>query len=90
MIPAIMTGTMSVAPFVSCLNLRAAPSGRDAGLEMLTLDDQVGAKNTHGSNANTRLGGTVRGTQAGEDDGNGATHGSKEGLKNRHVSELDA
>ena len=47
---------------------------------MPTLDDKVRAENTHGSNTDTRLGGTVRGTQAGEDNGTGATHGTEEGL----------
>lgn len=46
----------------------------------LTLDDQIRAEDTHSGDTNTRLGGTVGGTQASEDDGTGATHGAKEGL----------
>ena len=49
------------------------------------LDDEVGAENTHSSNTDTGLGGTVRGTQAGEDDSAGATHGTEEGRVNRAV-----
>lgn len=37
--------------------------------EKRTLDDQVGPENTHGGDTNTGLGGTVGGTEAGEDDG---------------------
>ena len=52
-----------------------------------TLDDQVGAEDTHRANADARLGGAVRGTEAGEDDGGGAAHGAKEGLfRSRLVS----
>lgn len=47
---------------------------------LLTLDDQIRAENTHSGDTNTRLGGTVGGAQASEDDGTGATHGAKEGL----------
>lgn len=47
---------------------------------MRTLHDKIRAENTHGGNADTRLGGTVRGTQAGEDNGTGAAHGTKERL----------
>lgn len=43
------------------------------------LDDQIGAENTHGSNTDAGLGGTVGGTEASEDDGAGAAHGTKEG-----------
>ena len=46
------------------------------------LDDQVGAEDTHGSDTNTRLGGTVRGAKAGEDNGAGAAHSTKEGRVN--------
>lgn len=45
-----------------------------------TLDDQVRSEDTHGSDTNTRLGGTVRGTQACEDDSRRATHSTKEWL----------
>jgi hypothetical protein len=48
-----------------------------------TLDDQVGAEDTHGSDTDTRLGGTVRGAKAGEDNGAGAAHSTKEGLNDR-------
>lgn len=43
------------------------------------LDDEVGPEDTHGGNADTRLGSAVGGTQAGEDNGCGAAHGTKEG-----------
>jgi hypothetical protein len=49
-------------------------------LERLTLDDQVRAEDTHGRDTNTSLGGTVGSTKAGEDNGGGAAHGTKEGL----------
>lgn len=49
-------------------------------MEERTLHDEVRAKDTHGSDTDTRLGGTVRGTQAGENNGTGATHGTEEGL----------
>lgn len=45
-----------------------------------TLHDKIRAKNTHRRNTDTRLGGTVRSTQAGEDDSAGAAHGTEEGL----------
>ena len=45
-----------------------------------TLDDKIRAEDTHGGNTNTRLGSAVGGTQAGEDNGAGAAHGTKEGL----------
>ncbi len=45
-----------------------------------TLDDQVRPENTHGGDAYTGLGGTVCGTEAGEDDGGHAAHRSKERL----------
>lgn len=63
--------------------LLAFPAASDANRigKLRTLDDKVRAENTHGGNTNTRLGGTVRGTQAGEDNGTGATHGAKEGLQ---------
>lgn len=43
------------------------------------LDDKVRAEDTHGGDTDTRLGGTVGGAQACEDNGTGATHGAKEG-----------
>lgn len=45
-----------------------------------TLHDQVRAEDTHSGDADTRLGGTIGGTQTGEDDGDGAAHGTEEGL----------
>lgn len=50
-------------------------------LDRLTLDDQVRTKDTHGRDTNTSLGGTVGSTKAGEDNGGGAAHGTKEGLR---------
>lgn len=46
----------------------------------LTFDDQVGSENTHRSDTDTGLRGTVRGTEAGEHDGGRATHGAEERL----------
>lgn len=46
------------------------------------LDDQVGAEDTHSGDTNTRLGGTVRGTETGEDNSAGAAHGTEEGRVN--------
>jgi len=43
------------------------------------LDDEVRAEDTHGGNTDTRLGGTVGSTDAGEDDSGGAAHSTKEG-----------
>lgn len=36
---------------------------------MRTLDNQVGAEDTHGGNTDARLRGAVGGAEAGEDDG---------------------
>lgn len=47
------------------------------------LHDEVRAEDTHGGDTDPRLGGTVRGTQAGEDDSAGAAHGTKEGRIDR-------
>jgi hypothetical protein len=49
------------------------------------LDDKVRAENTHGGNADTRLGGTVGGAEAGEDNSRGAAHGTEEGGVNGAV-----
>jgi len=54
-------------------------SGRSLG-ERRTLDDEIRTEDTHGCDTNTRLGSAVRGTQAGEDDGCCAAHGTEEGL----------
>lgn len=72
--------------------LLAFPTASDANRigKLRTLDDEVRAENTHGGNTNTRLGGTVRGTQAGEDNSTGATHGAKEGLQYMLVHFSDA
>jgi len=43
------------------------------------LDDQVRPEDTHGRDANTRLGSAVGSTEAGEDDGGGAAHRTEEG-----------
>lgn len=45
-----------------------------------TLDDEIRAKDTHGGDSDTRLGGTVRSAKAGEDNGAGAAHDTEEGL----------
>lgn len=45
-----------------------------------TLHDEIRSENTHCSNANAGLGGSVGSTEAGEDDGCGAAHGAEEGL----------
>lgn len=56
---------------------------------MRTLHDKIRAENTHGGNADTRLGGTVRGTQAGEDNGTGAAHGTEERLLRKSATGLE-
>jgi len=48
---------------------------------VLTLDNQIWSKDTHGGDTNTGLGGTVGSTEAGEDNGGGATHRTEEWLK---------
>ena len=45
-----------------------------------TLHDEIRSEDTHGSNADARLGGTVGGTETSEDDGAGAAHSTEEGL----------
>jgi len=65
------------------LHLRQNADGCISGVYIgrkRTLDDQVGPENTHGTDTNTGLGGTVCGTEAGEDDGAHATHRSEERL----------
>lgn len=47
------------------------------------LDDKVRSENTGGGNSDTRLGSSVRGTEASEDDSSRATHGAKEGRIDR-------
>lgn len=42
------------------------------------LDDEIRSQNTHGGDTDTRLGSTVCGTKAGEDDGSCAAHGTEE------------
>jgi hypothetical protein len=49
------------------------------------LHDEVRSENTHGSDTDTGLCGTVSGTQTGEDNGTGATHSTKEGRVDRAV-----
>ena len=68
-----MTGIMSVAILAYIPGFLV--------LGRLTLDDQVRAEDTHGRDTNTSLGGTVGSTKAGEDNGGGAAHGTKEGLR---------
>lgn len=50
-------------------------------LAIRTLDNQIRSEDTHGSDTDTRLGGTIGSTQTGEDDGAGAAHCTKEGLR---------
>lgn len=54
-----------------------------------TLDDKIGSEDTHGSDTDTRLGGTVGGTETGEDDGAGAAHSTEEGLEMVSYVDLD-
>lgn len=54
--------------------------------EQRTLDDQVGAKDTHGRDTNTSLGGSVGGAKACEYNGGCASHRAEEGLS--RVSKL--
>jgi hypothetical protein len=49
------------------------------------LDDKIRSEDTHGGNTDTRLGSTVRGTQAGEDNSAGAAHSTEEGRVNGAV-----
>lgn len=51
-----------------------------AGQLSHTLHDEIGSQDTHGGDADAGLCGTVSSTHAGEDDGRGAAHGTKEGL----------
>lgn len=69
-----MTGTMSKHGLVFDEN-------RLRGWTRRTLDDQIGTENTHGGDTNARLGGTIGGTEASEDNGTGAAHSTKEGLE---------
>lgn len=43
------------------------------------LDDQVGTEDSHGAHSDTGLSGTIRGTEAGEDDGGRAAQRTEEG-----------
>lgn len=45
-----------------------------------TLDNKIRSKNTHGGDANTRLGSSIGGAKASEDNGGRAAHGTEEGL----------
>lgn len=45
-----------------------------------TLDDEIRAEDTHSGDTNTRLGSTVGGAKAGEDNGASAAHDTKEWL----------
>jgi hypothetical protein len=74
-----MTGTMSAEALSELFS-------QQSSLGNHTLDDQIRPEDTHGADTDTGLGGTVRGTEAGEDDGCGAAHGTEEGLVTRHVS----
>jgi hypothetical protein len=58
---------------------------RTSGNRRRTLHDEVRSENTHGSDTDTGLCGTVSGTQTGEDNGTGATHSTKEGRVDRAV-----
>lgn len=46
-----------------------------------TLDNQVGAEDSHAANPDTGLGGTIGSSEAGEDNGGRAAQRTKEGLK---------
>lgn len=52
-----------------------------------TLDDQIGAEDSHAANTDTGLSGTVGGSEAGEDDGGRAAQRTKEGLERAKVSD---
>lgn len=67
-----MTGTMSDGEISAC-------SGT-CWWARHTLHDKVRSEDTHGGDTDTRLGSAVGSTQAGEDDGGSAAHGTKEGL----------
>lgn len=46
-----------------------------------TLYDQVRSENTHRRDTDTGLGGSIGSSQAGEDNGSRAAHGTEEGLQ---------
>lgn len=46
-----------------------------------TLDDQVGAEDSHAANPDTGLSGTIGSSEAGENDGGRAAQRTKEGLE---------
>ncbi len=48
---------------------------------LFTPDDEVGPQDAHGSDADARLGCSVRRAEACKDDGGRATHGTEEGLR---------
>ena len=53
-----------------------------------TLDDEVRSEDTHGRDTDTGLGSTIRGAEAGEDDGRCATHGTEEGLDDVSIDDV--
>jgi hypothetical protein len=55
-------------------------SGDELGLPQLTLDNQVGSEDTHGTNTNPRLGSSICSTKAGEHNSRGAAHSTEEWL----------
>lgn len=80
MIPAMMTGMMSVGCAVSACFQRGRSSRRRRSSParcpprvsiqgQRTLDNEIRPEYTHGGDAHTSFGGTVGGTKAGEDDG---------------------
>lgn len=56
----------------------------------LTLDDQIRSENTHGADSDTRLGSSICGTKASEDNGWGTSHGTKEWLCISQFDNLEA
>lgn len=86
MIPAIMTGMMSGGmldnerTMLPRLGWEAQAALHRLKVMSRTLHDQVGPENTHGGDTDTSLCGSICGTEAGEDDGAGAAHGTEEGL----------
>jgi hypothetical protein len=60
-------------------------TGHDNGDNV--LDNQVRSEDSHSTNTDTSLGGTIGGSEAGEDDGGGATQRTEEGLDSSSISD---
>ena len=54
-----------------------------------TLDNQVRSEDGHSTDTDTSLGGSIGSSEAGEDDGRGATKGTEERLYSMYISYLN-